>query len=70
MLGPLYHLVERTERIRAIREAHRILKPRDCLFVATISRFASLMAALLEQRPRRPDLRLYSGRGSSYWTAS
>lgn len=48
MFGPLYHLVERTDRVRAVREACRILKPGGFVFAATISRFASLIAALCE----------------------
>jgi len=43
LLGPLYHLVERSDRLQALREAHRILKPRGILFAAAISRFASLI---------------------------
>jgi ubiquinone/menaquinone biosynthesis C-methylase UbiE len=35
MFGPLYHLTERNERVRAVREAHRILKPGGCVFAAT-----------------------------------
>src|SRR5579872_5461571 len=27
LLGPLYHLVEHTDRLAALREAHRVLKP-------------------------------------------
>jgi len=48
MLGPLYHLVERTERVRAIREAYRILNPGGYVFAATISRVASSIAAVCE----------------------
>ena len=43
MLGPLYHLVERGDRLQALREAFRVLKPRGALFAAGISRFASLI---------------------------
>ncbi len=46
LLGPLYHLVDRTERLQALREAHRILKHQGILFAAAISRFASLRAGL------------------------
>ncbi len=46
LLGPLYHLVERADRLEALREAHRILKPGGVLFAAAISRFASLMDGL------------------------
>ncbi len=43
LLGPLYHLPERTDRLAALREAYRVLKPSGFLFAATISRFASLL---------------------------
>jgi ubiquinone/menaquinone biosynthesis C-methylase UbiE len=43
MLGPLYHLVERGDRLIALREAFRVLKPRGVLLAAAISRFASLI---------------------------
>jgi ubiquinone/menaquinone biosynthesis C-methylase UbiE len=46
LLGPLYHLVERSDRIQALREARRILKPGGILFAAAISRFASLIDGL------------------------
>jgi 2-polyprenyl-3-methyl-5-hydroxy-6-metoxy-1,4-benzoquinol methylase len=43
LLGPLYHLTERTERIRALSEAMRVLKPEGVLLAAVISRYASLI---------------------------
>jgi ubiquinone/menaquinone biosynthesis C-methylase UbiE len=46
LLGPLYHLVEHSDRLQALREAHRILKPQGVLFAAAISRFASLIDGL------------------------
>ncbi len=46
LMGPLYHLTERADRLRALREAHRILKPGGLLFAAAISRFASLFNGL------------------------
>lgn len=46
LLGPLYHLTERNDRIRALKEAHRVLKPGGRVFAATISRFASLIDGL------------------------
>jgi len=46
MLGPLYHLTERDDRVRAIRESTRVLKPDGILFAATITRAASLVDAL------------------------
>lgn len=42
-LGPLYHLIEASDRMKALQEAFRVLKPGGMLFAAAISRFASLM---------------------------
>ena len=46
LLGPLYHLTRRRDRLRALREAHRILRPAGTLFAVGISRFASLLDGL------------------------
>jgi ubiquinone/menaquinone biosynthesis C-methylase UbiE len=46
LLGPLYHLVEQSDRQQALREARRVLAPRGVLFAAAISRFASLIDGL------------------------
>lgn len=46
LMGPLYHLTEREDRLAALREAYRILKPGGLLFAAAISRFASLFDGL------------------------
>jgi ubiquinone/menaquinone biosynthesis C-methylase UbiE len=46
LLGPLYHLTNREDRLRALREAHRVLKPRGILFAVGVSRFASTMDGL------------------------
>jgi ubiquinone/menaquinone biosynthesis C-methylase UbiE len=46
LLGPLYHLTERMDRLQALGEARRILKPRSILLAAGISRFASLIDGL------------------------
>lgn len=43
LLGPLYHLQEPADRVCALGEARRVLKPRGVLVAAAISRFASLM---------------------------
>ena len=43
MLGPLYHLTDRAERIMALSEALRVLKPKGILLAAIISRYASLI---------------------------
>jgi ubiquinone/menaquinone biosynthesis C-methylase UbiE len=46
LLGPLYHLTAKDDRLRALTEAHRVLKPGGILFAAGISRFASVMDGL------------------------
>jgi len=46
LLGPLYHLVEREDRLACLREAHRVLRSGGLLWGAGISRFASLLDSL------------------------
>ncbi len=46
LFGPLYHLTERADRLRALREASRVVRPAQPVFVAAISRFASLLDGL------------------------
>lgn len=46
VLGPLYHLPDRDERVLALREATRVAKPGGLVAVAAISRFASLFDGL------------------------
>jgi SAM-dependent methyltransferase len=52
VLGPLYHLPERADRERALREARRVLRPGGVLAAAGIGRHAALLDAL---RARRLD---------------
>ncbi|GAA2688768.1 class I SAM-dependent methyltransferase [Actinoplanes palleronii] len=40
LLGPLYHLQERGDRVRALREAIRVTRPGGPIAAAVISRFA------------------------------
>ena len=46
LLGPLYHLTEREDRVRALQEALRVLRPEGLLAAAAISRFAPLFDGL------------------------
>ena len=49
LLGPVYHLPSRTDRLRALREAARIVRPDGHLFVAAISRWAPRIRVLTER---------------------
>ncbi len=46
LLGPLYHLVEREDRLACLRETHRVLHPGGIVLGAGISHFASLFDSL------------------------
>lgn len=46
LMGPLYHLTERSGRLRALREARRVLRPGGPVFAAAITRFASAIDGL------------------------
>jgi SAM-dependent methyltransferase len=50
LLGPLYHLTEREERIRALEEARRIVRAGGPVFIAVISRWAPRLDGVLQER--------------------
>jgi SAM-dependent methyltransferase len=47
LLGPLYHLTGRADRVAALAEARRVLRPGGVVTAAAISRFASTYDGLL-----------------------
>lgn len=49
LLGPLYHLTEREDRLQALREAYRVLKPNGLVFAVSINRFASTFDGLFNE---------------------
>jgi SAM-dependent methyltransferase len=60
LLGPLYHLTKRADRIQALREALRVVRPGGPVFGAAISRWAArydgvLRLRLYEQMPAMLD---------------
>ena len=46
LLGPLYHLTERADRLQALAEARRVLRPGGHLFAAAIGRWTSALDGL------------------------
>lgn len=62
MLGPLYHLTSRDDRIAALREAYRVLKVNGLIFAVGISRFASTLDGLVSGFLDDPDFKSIAGR--------
>ncbi|MDG5802179.1 class I SAM-dependent methyltransferase [Streptomyces ossamyceticus] len=68
LLGPLYHLPERPERVRALAEARRAVRPGGVVVAATINRYAGLNDMLrqgsyfLPERRARTDAVSADGR--------
>jgi ubiquinone/menaquinone biosynthesis C-methylase UbiE len=53
--GPMYHLNEKEARLLALGEAFRVLKEGGVLFVAAISRFASVIDGIISRFLDDPD---------------
>jgi len=43
LLGPLYHLTEKKDRLNALKEAWRVLRPGGLLIASAINRFANVL---------------------------
>lgn len=50
LLGPLYHLDTRADRVLALREARRIVRPGGYVFASAISRWAARLDGILAKR--------------------
>ena len=55
LLGPLYHLVEREDRVGSLSEARRVLRPGGVVLAAGISRFSSLLDGVAQSWLDDPD---------------
>lgn len=55
LLGPLYHLSKREDRLTALREARRVVRPGGVVFAAAISRWAVRLDGSLRLRGYRND---------------
>lgn len=57
LMGPLYHLPSKEDRMQALAEARRVLRPRGLLVATAISRFAALLDLLIRlDRLHEPDV--------------
>jgi len=54
LLGPLYHLTEVAERLRALQEVYRVLRPGGVMFAAAISRYGSALDGIARDLFRDP----------------
>jgi SAM-dependent methyltransferase len=50
LLGPLYHLLDRADRVRALSEARRVVRPGGVVAAASIGRYAALHDMLRKRR--------------------
>jgi ubiquinone/menaquinone biosynthesis C-methylase UbiE len=62
VLGPLYHLHERADRVRALAEARRVVRPGGVVAAAAISRFASMFDGLVRGFLFEPEFRTIARR--------
>jgi ubiquinone/menaquinone biosynthesis C-methylase UbiE len=49
LMGPMYHILEKDNRILALSEAKRVLKNKGIIFVAAIARYASMFDAFIKE---------------------
>ncbi|MFE1883568.1 class I SAM-dependent methyltransferase [Streptomyces diastatochromogenes] len=67
LLGPLYHLPEREDRVQALAEARRVVRPGGLVVAATINRYAALhdnlSTGLYFDAERRPQIEAVGGDG-------
>jgi ubiquinone/menaquinone biosynthesis C-methylase UbiE len=56
LLGPLYHLPERSDRLAALHEAQRVLRAHGVVLAAGISRYAATLDGMARNLPLDPHV--------------
>lgn len=56
MLGPLYHLADAADRLRALAEAQRVTRPGGLVFAGAISRYIAFGQIYLTRDPAMADV--------------
>jgi SAM-dependent methyltransferase len=60
IMGPLYHLLDHKERVRAVKEALRVVEPGGIVGAAFITRFAPFRQAAVEEQEWLVDEHAYA----------
>jgi ubiquinone/menaquinone biosynthesis C-methylase UbiE len=55
LLGPMYHLQQESERIKAIKELNRVTKDKGIIFVAFMSRTKHIFSSLMSPENWKPN---------------
>jgi len=60
LLGPLYHLTTHEDRLMALAEGRRVLRPDGVVMAAAIARFASTLDGVLRTFARKRPLSAFA----------
>ena len=55
LMGPLYHLTKKSDRLKSLKEAYRVLKPGGKIIAEAISRFASMVDGFKSDLIKDPE---------------
>lgn len=64
LMGPMYHLLEEADRVKAINSAHNLLKPNGCIFIS----FINIIAGIIYAMKCQPDIILNKSEEEFYKT--